>query len=301
MKEMYNGDQAVTLKISGIIRKQQESPMSTMSAGIAYSDSLAEQFIENAQSSKIVAAQQQEDQSNVLTGMAFSQLGDFGMMGGMGMGMGMGAAESTDPAEAVSKEETLASLGAAATPASISLYPKDFEAKEAIVKYLDEWNVGRSDKEMVVYTDLAAMVTSLSSGIMDGITMVLIAFASISLVVSLIMIGIITYISVLERTKEIGVLRALGARKKDITRVFNAETGIIGTLSGLLGIGIAYLLTIPVNIILKSITDLSNVAQLNPVHALVLVILSVGLTMLGGFIPAKFAAKKDPVIALRSE
>ncbi|MNL67037.1 Macrolide export ATP-binding/permease protein MacB [compost metagenome] len=105
----------------------------------------------------------------------------------------------------------------------------------------------------------------------------------------------------LERTKEIGVLRALGARKKDITRVFNAETCIIGSLSGLLGIGIAYLLTIPVNIILKSITDLSNVAQLNPLHAFGLVVLSVGLTMLGGFIPAKFAAKKDPVVALRSE
>ncbi|MNC24119.1 Macrolide export ATP-binding/permease protein MacB [compost metagenome] len=145
------------------------------------------------------------------------------------------------------------------------------------------------------------MVTNLSSGIMNGITLVLVAFASISLVVSLIMIGIITYISVLERTKEIGVLRALGARKKDITRVFNAETTIIGTLSGLLGIGITYLLTIPTNIIIKNMTDLSNVAQLNPVHALLLIVLSVGLTILGGFIPAKFAAKKDPVVALRSE
>lgn len=302
LNEMYNGDKAVTLTISGIIRKMEDSPMSTMSAGIAYSDSLAEEFIANAQSSEIVKAQQQEDQFNVLSGMAFSQLSDFGMMGGgMGMGMGMGGSSATDPATAFSKEETLASLGAAATPASISLYPKDFGAKEGIVQYLDEWNASHSDEEMIVYTDLAAMVTSLSSGIMDGITMVLIAFASISLVVSLIMIGIITYISVLERTKEIGVLRALGARKKDITRVFNAETGIIGTLSGLLGIGIAYLLTIPVNIILKSMTDLSNVAQLNPLHAFGLVALSVALTMLGGFIPAKFAAKKDPVIALRSE
>ncbi|UQZ32670.1 sulfate ABC transporter ATP-binding protein [Paenibacillus sp. PK3_47] len=303
LNEMYNSGQAVTLTITGIIRKQQDSPMSTMSAGIAYSDSLAESFIANAQNSEIVKAQQQQDQSNVLTGMAFSQLDGFGMIGGMGMGMGMGmgSSSSTDPAEAFSQEEALAALGAAATPASISLYPKDFGAKESIVQYLDEWNETHSGEEMVVYTDLAAMVTSLSSGIMDGITMVLIAFASISLVVSLIMIGIITYISVLERTKEIGVLRALGARKKDITRVFNAETGIIGTLSGVLGIGIAYLLTIPINIILKSMTDLSDVAQLNPLHALFLVIISVALTMLGGFIPAKFAAKKDPVIALRSE
>jgi putative ABC transport system permease protein len=115
------------------------------------------------------------------------------------------------------------------------------------------------------------------------------------------MIGIITYVSVLERTKEIGVLRALGARKKDITRVFNAETFIIGTFSGLLGILIAQLLTLPVNQILLRITDLENVAQLNPLHAILLVILSVTLTMLGGFIPAKMAAKKDPVVALRSE
>ncbi len=303
LSEMYNSANAVTLKISGIIRKQQDSPMSTMSAGIAYSDSLAEQFIENAQGSAIVQAQEQQDQVNVLTGKVFSQIGGVHMSGmqmGMGMGMG-GSSASTDPGNANSREAALAALGAVATPSSISLYPKDFGAKENLVAYLDKWNDDHSKEEMIVYTDLAAMVTSLSSGIMDGITMVLIAFASISLVVSLIMIGIITYISVLERTKEIGVLRALLARKKDITRVFNAETCIIGSLSGLLGIGIAYLLTIPVNIILKSITDLSNVAQLNPLHAFGLVVLSVGLTMLGGFIPAKFAAKKDPVVALRSE
>ena len=148
---------------------------------------------------------------------------------------------------------------------------------------------------------MAAIVTNISGSIMDGITLVLVAFAAISLVVSLIMIGIITYISVLERTKEIGVLRALGARKKDITRVFNAETFIIGICSGALGIGIAYLLTIPVNSVLYAMTDLKNVAQLNPVHAITLVIISVLLTMVGGFIPAKMAAKKDPVTALRSE
>ena len=144
-------------------------------------------------------------------------------------------------------------------------------------------------------------MTEMTGSIMDAITMVLIAFAAISLVVSLIMVGIITYISVLERTKEIGILRALGARKKDITRVFNAETFIIGTCSGLLGIAIAYLLTIPTNIILENLTDLANVAQLNPLHALLLIVISVILTLIGGAIPAKMAAKKDPVEALRSE
>ena len=136
---------------------------------------------------------------------------------------------------------------------------------------------------------------------MDAITYVLIGFSSISLIVSSIMIGIITYISVLERTKEIGILRALGARKKDITRVFNAETFIIGVTSGLLGILIALLLTIPINIILYDLTELSNVARLNPVHAIILVVVSLTLTVIGGLIPAKIASKKDPVEALRTE
>lgn len=136
---------------------------------------------------------------------------------------------------------------------------------------------------------------------MDAITIVLIAFSGISLVVSSIMIGIITYISVLERTKEIGILRALGARKKDITRVFNAETFIIGLTSGALGLLIAKLLTFPTNSIIEKLTELKNVAKLNPKHAIILLIISILLTVIGGLIPSKVAAKKDPVEALRSE
>lgn len=136
---------------------------------------------------------------------------------------------------------------------------------------------------------------------MDAITVVLIAFSAVSLVVSSIMIGIITYISVLERTKEIGVLRSLGARKKDVSRVFNAETFIVGVLSGLIGVLIARLLIIPVNIILKDLTGLSNVAILDPLHALLLIVISTALTLIGGAIPANMASKKDPVIALRTE
>lgn len=298
---LYNGGSAVTLNISGIIRKQKDSPMSTMSPGLAYSDQLAQDFIANAQSSDIVKAQQANKDTNVLTGKAFSELEGITRTGGMGPLAGGSGVRGAASMGGFTQHDALAALGAVGTPASISLYPKDFTAKESIVQYLDEWNEGKADADLIVYTDLAKIVTNLSGSIMDGITMVLVAFASISLVVSLIMIGIITYISVLERTKEIGVLRALGARKKDITRVFNAETFIIGTCSGLLGITIAYLLTIPVNIILKNMTDLSNVASLNPVHAFTLVVISVVLTMLGGFIPAKFAAKKDPVVALRSE
>ena len=279
--------------------------MSTMDAGIAYSDELTERFIAEAQTSDVVQAQQSNPTLNVVSGQAFSRSSLLSSFGGMNFGpTGMGGPSTSsaiDPADATTQQQALSALGASTQPASISLYPKDFNAKEDLTAYLDAWNVGKETKDQVVYTDLAATVTSLSSGIMNGITIVLIAFASISLFVSLIMIGIITYISVLERTKEIGVLRALGARKKDITRVFNAETFIIGAASGLLGIAIAYLLTLPINAVLKSMTDLSGVAVLNPVHALALVVLSVALTMLGGFIPAKFASRKDPVAALRSE
>jgi putative ABC transport system permease protein len=183
----------------------------------------------------------------------------------------------------------------------ISIYPASFSAKDDILTYLDKYNEGKSETDKVVYTDLAGKVTELSGGIMDAITIVLIAFSSISLVVSLIMVGIITYISVLERTREIGVLRSLGARKKDITRVFNAETFIIGLCSGVMGIVIARLLIFPINSIIKRMTTLPNVAQLNPVHAAALVLLSLALTVLGGTIPAKIAARKDPVEALRAE
>ena len=149
--------------------------------------------------------------------------------------------------------------------------------------------------------DQAKLITTMSGNIMDAITIVLIAFSAISLIVSSIMIGIITYISVLERTKEIGILRALGARKKDITRVFNAETFIIGLTSGTLGLIIAKLLTFPANHIIESLTKLKNVAKLNPVHAITLLVISILLTVIGGLIPSKVAAKKDPVEALRSE
>lgn len=306
LMDMYNSDEAITLNIVGVIRGQEESKMSTLPAGIAYSDELATMFIEDAKNSEIVKAQQTADY-NVLTGQVLSE----GIAGSGMAGMSQAGMPTMDPSMAAAmasvtpmmstKEDVLATLGATEIPSSVSLYPIDFGSKESITAYLDEWNTDLATEDKVIYTDLAAIVTSISGSIMDGITMVLIAFAAISLVVSLIMIAIITYISVMERTKEIGVLRALGARKKDITRVFNAETFIIGTCSGVLGIGITYLLTIPVNAILYNMTELSNVAQLNPLHALTLGIISVVLTMIGGFIPAKMASKKDPVSALRSE
>jgi putative ABC transport system permease protein len=183
----------------------------------------------------------------------------------------------------------------------IQIYPKDFDSKDEILKVLDEYNEGKSDDDKVIYLDQAKLITTMSGSIMNAITIVLIAFSAISLIVSSIMIGIITYISVLERTKEIGILRALGARKKDITRVFNAETFIIGLTSGILGLLIAKLLTFPANSIIEKLTTLKHVAKLNPVHGIILLIISVLLTVIGGLIPSKIAAKKDPVEALRSE
>ncbi len=296
LENLYNNKNAVTLKISGIIRIKEDANVSNLSTGIVYSDQLAQDFIENAKNSKIVLAQK-EAKYNVMNGNLLTEKTSTTT-----------AAVHPTPnmttnitSNVETKDDVLASLGATSSPTSISIYPVNFEAKDNITTYLDDWNKELKEEDQIVYTDMASMITSLTGNIMDGITIVLVAFAGISLVVSMIMIGIIIYISVLERTKEIGVLRALGARKKDITRVFNAETFIIGFCSGGLGIAITYLLTIPVNSILYKFTDLNNVAQLNPLHAIALVITSIVLTMIGGAIPSKMAAKKDPVIALRSE
>ncbi|KEI77924.1 sulfate ABC transporter ATP-binding protein [Clostridium botulinum A2 117] len=296
LENLYNNKSAVTLKISGIIRIKEDANVSNLSTGIVYSDQLAQDFIENAKNSKIVLAQK-EAKYNVMNGNLLTEKTSTttaAVHGAPNMTTNITPNIET-------KDDVLASLGATSSPTSISIYPVNFEAKDNITNYLDDWNKKLKEEDQIVYTDMASMITSLTGNIMDGITIVLVAFAGISLVVSMIMIGIIIYISVLERTKEIGVLRALGARKKDITRVFNAETFIIGFCSGGLGIAITYLLTIPVNSILYKFTDLNNVAQLNPLHAIALVITSIVLTMIGGAIPSKMAAKKDPVIALRSE
>jgi putative ABC transport system permease protein len=296
LSDLYNSENAETLTVTGIIRIKEDTNVSGLSTGIAYSDDLAKKFIENAKQSEVVLAQENSDY-NVLNGSLFSTTESSGTT----MGGGMQQGSSNAMSNIQTKDDVMAQLGASSVPTSISIYPVDFDSKEQIIEYLDNWNDGLADTDQIQYTDMAEMITTLSGSIMSAITIVLVAFAAISLVVSMIMIGIIIYISVLERTREIGVLRSLGARKKDITRVFNAETFIIGTCSGLLGILIAYLLTFPVNSVLEGMTDLANIAQLDPVVAIGLVALSVILTMIGGFIPAKMAAKKDPVEALRSE
>ena len=279
LESLYNSSNAITLKITGIIRgKEDKNVLVGSSSGLTYREDLINYIIKSNSNSDIVK-KQNDVNYNVLTGSKF---------------------DDTEESKK-QKEQLLASLGNDSLPAAINIYPKDFDSKEEIIKYLDEYNKGKEEKDKIVYTDYGKLMSSLSGNIMGAVTTVLILFSGISLVVSSIMIGIITYISVLERTKEIGVLRALGARKKDVRRVFNAETFIIGTLSGVIGILITRLLIIPTNIIFKSLTDLDNVAKMNPYHALILLIISVLLTLLGGLIPANVAAKKDPVIALRTE
>ena len=275
---LYNSKNSITLKVQAIIRGKEEKESMTSGSGIGYTNSLVDLIISKNKDSKIVKAQETSN-INVLSGQPFDENSN---------------SYNTE-------DYVLSYLGAESIPSAIYIYPKNFETKEKITDYLDEYNKDLGEENKIEYTDMASMISSLTNNIMDAITVVLIAFSSISLVVSSIMIGIITYISVLERTKEIGILRSLGARKKDIKRVFNAETFIIGLCSGLLGILISRLLIIPANSIIQNLTELKNVAKLNPVHAIILIMISVLLTVIGGFIPAKIAAKKDPVDALRTE
>lgn len=210
--------------------------------------------------------------------------------------------------EMVTYESNLKTLNYASLdePSGINIYPKDFEGNNAITNLLNEYNArmeeqGEDDK-VISFTDMVGTLMSSVTTIVDTISYVLIAFVAISLVVSSIMIGVITYISVLERRKEIGILRAMGASKHNVAQVFNAETIIIGALAGLIGVGITLLLLIPTNSIISAISNGANVrAALPPVAGIALIIISIVLTLIGGIIPSRKAAKEDPVLALRSE
>ena len=269
---MYN-DAKTKLKLVGVIRPKNEDAMALLSTGIAYSDKLSQEVINDNKNSAVVKAQKKSGRS-VLTNQKLNTN---------------------------EKKMTMQTLGGSSIPTGIMIYPNNFDDKDKVLDYLDKWNNGKKEADKIVYTDMSSAVTTMTGGLLNGITTILVAFAAISLITSMIMIGILTYTSVLERTKEIGVLKALGARKKDITRVFDAETFILGVFSGVLGIFIAYLLTFPINTVIYNLTDLSNVAQLDPKAAIILIIVSTVLTLLGGHIPARMAAKKDAAIALRSE
>lgn len=273
-------DQGLTLKVVGIMKPNEESNNQT-SGEIGYTKELTEYVITKTRESNIAKEQLENTDKNVLTNTEFTPLYTY--------------------------EIALSALGIVdlENPSTINIYPKDFKSKDEIIKIIDEYNDEKEkndDKESVItYTDYVGILMQSITTIVDVISYVLIAFVSISLIVSSIMIGVITYISVLERTKEIGILRAIGARKKDISRVFNAETFIIGLISGLLGITITIILNIPINIFIENLSGIKNVSTLPISGAIILVLISVILTVIAGLIPSGYASKKDPVVALRSE
>ena len=273
-------DKGLTLKVVGIMKPNEESTNQT-SGEIGYTSELTKYVINKIRNSEVAKEQLADKEKNILTNMPFTPLSTY--------------------------EMSLSTLGIVDLnePSAINIYPKDFNSKDQIIKIIDKYNEEKELKDgkdsIITYTDYVGILMSSITTIVDVISYVLIAFVSISLIVSSIMIGVITYISVLERTKEIGILRAIGARKKDISRVFNAETFIIGLISGLLGITITMLLNIPINIIIDNLSGIKNVSTLPPVGATILVIISVGLTVVAGLIPSRYASKKDPVVALRSE
>ena len=317
LKEKIND--AETIKIVGIIKQNEQSAVSTsVTSGIGYTKKLKEYVIEKSNEAQIVKEQKENKEINVFSGLKFPTDDNTTSMENLTaeQRVAMAKLSSEEIAQMMetysankdsSYEKNLQKLGAVDinTPTSISIYPKDFEAKDKISKAIDEYNQKQRDdgkeENTISYTDIVGTMMKSVSQIINTISYVLIAFVAISLIVSSIMIGIITYISVLERTKEIGILRAIGASKKDISRVFNAETLIIGLISGLIGIGITVLLTLPINSMIYAVTGVKVVTAVPFKAGVVLVLISMFLTIIAGLIPAKIASKKDPVIALRTE
>jgi len=302
------------IKIVGIIRNREGAITDDRTYGmVGYRSDLMEHLIDRINESEIVKEQLKNENINIFTGKEFSTKTMFDMnslsqeeriaLAKMSQEELAAYMKSYTENMTASYEENLRKLGVAEldNPDTIYIYPKDFDSKEEITKIIDEYNEDKEENDKIKYTDVVGIMMKSVSTIVNVISTVLIAFVAISLIVSSIMIAIITYISVIERTKEIGILRAIGASKKDISRVFNAETLIEGLTAGVLGILVTLLLNIPINIIIKNVANISNISILPLDGAIILIIISVLLTVIAGFIPAKIASKKDPVEALRTE
>ena len=323
-----------SIRVVGIIRPAEDAATMSAFGMVGYRSDLMSRLIERVNNSPIVQEQMANPETDVFTGQPFateqtaqtytmddlrafvSTLPAEQQAEVMGYAQQMLASGMDETAVATqlmnsmmgassdaTYEENLEKMGVADLdkPTQISLYPKDFESKNQISDLIAAYNANLPEEEQLAYTDQIALMISSITTIINAVSYILISFVSVSLVVSSIMIGIITYISVLERTREIGVLRSIGASKRDISRVFNAETLTIGLSAGLFGIGITFLFLIPINAIIEYATELANVAVLPPVAAAILVGISMLLTFVAGLIPARIAAKKDPVIALRTE
>ena len=297
-----------TLSICGVMKPREDIVVEVFDAGIMYLPELATSYQQDCKNSLIVQKSIDDGKFYVPFTVDISEL----------KGFGLGIQNFNTPAEIVgfvkssfdidmtAEEATnlgLQMVGASTIPTGIYLYPKNFDGKAEVLKLIDDWNASENGAHnKIVYTDATEVLTGTLGELINIISYVLIAFAAISLLVSSIMIGIITYVSVVERTKEIGVLRSIGARKRDIARVFNAETFIIGLFAGLIGVVLTYILCFPVNAIIAKVSGgLKNIAVLKFDHALILIAVSFVLTLISGLIPARIASKKDPVVALRSE
>ena len=319
----FSDDKSLTLTVVGILHTKDNVNYGSISSGIYYTEDFTDYVLKNNADSKIFDYISSIDESNTTdtaTAMAqyyipyyfsYTYEGETKMTyGGIGPSIGLedmmssltGAASAFDHAEF--KEKFIRNLGGNSLANSISIFPKSFDDKSLVTDYLDAWNNGVTDdngRSKITYTDTLELIITMINTMIDVVSYALIAFTSISLVVSTVMIGIITYVSVVERIKEIGVIRALGGRKKDVSHLFNAETFIIGLLAGLMGVLATYGISFIVNIILKPLINYSSIAALPLSNAVILVMISVFLTLISGLIPAKSAAKKDPVVALRTE
>ena len=315
---------AQEVKIVGVVRPKAEATATSMGdVGIvAYRKELTEYIINKINETEIAKEQRANPNINVFTGKEFTVAGE-GSNGGFDYSSlspeeqaNMATLSQEELAGVIASytdmsnstyEENLKKLGMCDldSPSSVNIYPIDFESKDKIIADIEKYNEQKrsegKEADVIQYTDMVATMMTSVTVIVNMISYVLIAFVSISLIVSSIMIGIITYISVLERIKEIGILRSIGASKRDISRVFNAETFIVGFVAGLIGIGVTVLLNLPINSVIKNVANVSNLAKLPVIGAIILIVISMLLTMIAGLIPAKIASKKDPVEALRSE
>ena len=290
-EDAYQNENGITVKIVSVLREKEDASASWLSTGIAYSPELTKAVLAANRNSAVATAQLENTEIDVTTGKALADENSSGGFGGM---FGGGSASTYTG--------MLEKLGYTQTPASITIYPNDTASRETIIGYLDAWNTANENTDKVVtYMDMSSMMTSMLGTIVDIVTYVLMAFSITSLVISSIMIAIIIYASVIERVKEIGVLRSIGARKKDISHVFEAEAVILGFVSSIIAIGVTLLANVGINAILKNLVGVSTIATLAPLTAVGLVVLSMVLLLIASLIPAKIAAKKEPAVALRTE
>lgn len=301
-----------SLRVTRVLRQKEDSEIALLNSGVMYTKEFGEMYRQNCAESEIATKQAQLKASQTQNYTFYDpmklHISEFsGVLPADGFvdTNSINAFLDLHFKTTISSEDAynlgLQQIGASPTPQYIMFYAKNFDGKQAVEDMIDNYNKTTTQSQQILYGDQSQLITNTLGSIVSIISYVLVAFASISLIVSSIMIGVITYTSVIERTKEIGILRSLGARKKDVSRVFNAETTIIGAFAGVIGIVISYLLCIPISLIIAKLAGISGIANLNPLHAVLLIVVSTVLSLIAGLIPSRYASKQDPVTALRTD